>query len=258
MDYNQLKQLGYLYHPFIAYADQRCFVNQVAEQRKVLESSLDFIRNSTQKNLAVYSFPAGTGRTTLAKLVTHSILPGVDYTVNHSAFINGIGMGSSRLFLMRLLEALELPGSRANEKRLETLRGWLKTQNGLVVVFDGLPEYTDDISDLLAWARKTDMRFKVVLFESAHFDINTQLGKLSEHLGLYQTINAPTELEIATVLMGRERRAHTGDSGLIPREQFEKLAQEGYPSLRKAIRIAYQFLEDFATRCPLVALKEFK
>ena len=247
MDGKALSRLGLLYHPFVDYPDQRGYTFAVFEQRKVMQQALEFIQSSQENNLAVFSFPPGCGRTTMARLTANSIQHGIDYSLNRSVWIEGFGMGSARLFLMRLLEALELPGSRANEKRIETFCDWLKEQAGLAIVLDGLPEYIDDLAYLLGWARKSNLKLKVLLFESIHFDINLQLGRLGEHLGLYQTTYPPTQAEITSVLISRMRLAGLADpAGLMNMTLLEEIALVSYPSLRKAIRLAHEQLERIA------------
>ncbi len=247
-----LINLGFLDHPFLIYPDTRFYYPHISEQRKVIEVVYGFINNNTdpQKNLGVVTGPASSGKTILAQKIAATVHPFLSQGVTHGIYLNTNVITEPRHFLMTILEWLNLPSSRSNENRLNSLFDYLdSTPEGLLMVLDGPPVDQEYLSEMLRWSVEHNKKIKVLIFLNDLFDTSANLGELNAFLGLYHPFKAPTQREIANLLLSRCKMAgHVDPLGLLTESALTEIVKKAHPSLVQAMTLSAALLEEIAMK----------
>lgn len=216
-------------HPFQRYGDTRYFYPGVAEQRKVLNVARDFVfeNNDPSKNLGVFAGPSGGGKSMLAMKIaqTHYQLSGNGHVFG--LYMNTNTLTEPRHFLMALIDTLSLPSSRSNANRFESIFERLDGSNDqLLIVLDGPPVDEEHLTQLLDWSKENNKKIKTLIFLQNINNITSNIGNLSQFLGLYLPFRQPSPQEMVNLLYYRMFAAGNPD----PRELIDQEAMKGLAS----------------------------
>lgn len=214
-------------HPFQRYGDTRYFYPGVAEQRKVLNVARDFVfeNNDPSKNLGVFAGPSGGGKSMLAMKIaqTHYQLSGNGHVFG--LYMNTNTLTEPRHFLMALIDTLSLPSSRSNANRFESIFERLEDSNDqLLIVLDGPPVDEEHLTQLLDWSKENNKKIKTLIFLQNINNITSNIGNLSQFLGLYLPFRQPSSQEMVNLLYYRMFAAGNPDpKELIDLDEMKNL-----------------------------------
>jgi Cdc6-like AAA superfamily ATPase len=238
----ELLQQGFFEQPFRRYADTRYFYPGVSEQRKVLNVANDFIYNHADpsKNLALFAGPSGGGKSMLAMKIaqTHYESPGVGQIFG--VYLNTNMLTEPRHFLMALVETLSLPSSRSNANRIESIFERLENSNDqLLIVLDGPPVDHEYLTQLLEWSIENSKKIKTIIFLQDINNVTSNLGSLSQFLGLYVPFRHASQKELIELLYYRMLSAgKLNPSENISEERMLELVEAHGGSISEALNAA--------------------
>ena len=225
-----LIRANFFENPFQRYADTRYFYPGVSEQRKVLSIASDFVyqNNDPSKNLGVFAGPSGGGKSMLAMKIAQT-----HYSAQQNGQIFGMYMNTNTLteprhFLMALIETLSLPSSRSNANRLDSIFERLEENNDqLLIVLDGPPVDQEYLTQLLEWSVENNKKIKTLIFLQDINNVTSNIGSLSQFLGLYVPFRQPTQHELINLLYYRMFAAgNLNPQTLISREEMLELTSK--------------------------------
>lgn len=237
-------------NPFRRYGDTRYFYPGVSEQAKVLTVARDFVfeDNDPSKSLGVFAGPSGGGKSMLAmKLAqTHYQIPGNGHVFG--LYMNTNTLTEPRHFLMALIETLSLPSSRSNADRLETIFERLQDGNDqLLIVLDGPPVDQEYLTQLLEWSRENKKKIKTLIFLQNINNITSNIGNLSQFLGLYLPFRQPGPQEMLDLLYFRMFSAGClSPRELISIDEMKELVSK-QSSISEALAAAAALLQTLST-----------
>ncbi len=217
-------------HPFQRYGDTRYFYPGVAEQRKVLNVARVFVfeNNDPSKNLGVFAGPSGGGKSMLAMKIaqTHYQLSGNGHVFG--LYMNTNTLTEPRHFLMALIDTLSLPSSRSNANRFESIFERLEDSNDqLLIVLDGPPVDEEHLTQLLNWSKENNKKIKTLIFLQNINNITSNIGSLSQFLGLYLPFRQPSSQEMVNLLYYRMFAAGNPDpKELIDLDEMKNLVAD--------------------------------
>lgn len=244
---SDLLQNQFLEHPFLRYGDTRFFYPNLAEQRKVLEVAHSFIadQKDPSKNLGVIAGPSGGGKSMLAMKLAQTM-----FSFSQRGQISGLYMNTNTLteprhFLMAVIETLDLPSSRSNANRIDSIFDRLdKSDDQLLIVLDGPPVDQDYLNQMLTWSVEHNKKIKTIVFLQDINNTTSNIGSLNQFLGLYVPFRAPEVVETASLLYARMMSSgHPDPMKLIPTDTMLNLAEQARGSLSDALHLAAEHLE---------------
>ncbi len=244
---SDLLQNQFLEHPFMRYGDTRFFYPNLAEQRKVLEVAYGFIsdQKDPSKNLGVIAGPSGGGKSMLAMKLAQT-----HFSLDQRGQVLGLYMNTNTLteprhFLMAVIETLDLPSSRSNANRIDSIFERLETSGDqLLIVLDGPPVDQDYLNQMLDWSVEHNKKIKTIIFLQDINNTTSNIGSLNQFLGLYVPFRSPEVVEIASLLYARMMSAgHLDPVKLIPQETMLSLAEQSRGSLSEALRLGSDHLD---------------
>lgn len=233
-------------HPFQRYGDTRYFYPGVAEQRKVLNVARDFVfeNNDPSKNLGVFAGPSGGGKSMLAMKTAQT-----SYHFSDNGHVFGLYMNTNTLteprhFLMALIDTLSLPSSRSNSNRLESIFERLHDSNDqLLIVLDGPPVDEEHLTLLLDWSKENKKKIKTLIFLQNINNITSNIGNLSQFLGLYLPFRQPSPQEMLNLLYYRMFAAgNPNPRDLIDLEEMRQLVSN-QGSIAECLSLASDHLQ---------------
>jgi Cdc6-like AAA superfamily ATPase len=243
----ELLQASFFEHPFLRYADTRYFYPGVKEQRKVLSVASDFIYDNSDpsKNLGVFAGPSGGGKSMLAMKIaqTHYSVPNIGQIFG--MYMNTNTLTEPRHFLMALIETLGLPSSRSNANRIESIFERLEEGNDqLLIVLDGPPVDQEYLTQLLEWSVENNKKIKTLIFLQDINNVTSNIGALSQFLGLYVPFRQPTHAELTELLYYRMFAAGNPDpKSVISEDEMSKLIASHGSSIAECLAAATDHLE---------------
>ena len=242
IDSFQLLQAGFFEHPFQRYADTRYFYPGVSEQRKVLSVASDFIYDNSDpsKNLGVFAGPSGGGKSMLAMKIAQTHYTSPDVGQIFGMYMNTNTLTEPRHFLMALVDTLTLPSSRSNANRIDSIFERLQEGNDqLLIVLDGPPVDQEYLTQLLEWSVENSKKIKTVVFLQDINNVTSNIGALSQFLGLYVPFRQPTQSELVNLLYYRMLSAGNLDAkSLISEDEMRDLTNAHGTSISEALRAA--------------------
>lgn len=245
-DSYELLQAGFFEHPFQRYGDTRYFYPGIKEQRKALNVANDFIYDNSDpsKNLGVFAGPSGGGKSMLAMKIaqTHYSVPDVGQIFG--MYMNTNTLTEPRHFLMALIETLSLPSSRSNANRLESIFERLQdSSDQLLIVLDGPPVDQEYLTELLEWSVENNKKIKTIIFLQDINNVTSNIGSLSQFLGLYVPFRQPTPAELAELLYYRMLSAgNLEPKSVITEEEMNNLTRSHGSSISEALNAAFSFI----------------
>jgi hypothetical protein len=257
---SDLLKTNFFEHPFQRYPDTRYFYPGVAEHRKVLTVAGDFVleNNDPSKSLGVFAGPSGGGKSMLAMKIaqTNYPLPGNGHV--YGLYMNTNTLTEPRHFLMALIETLSLPSSRSNANRLETIFERLEaSEDQLLIVLDGPPVDQEYLTQLLEWSVENKKKIKTLIFLQNINNITSNIGSLSQFLGLYLPFRLPGTQEMNNLLYYRMFAAGClNPRQLIGAEEMSELVSKPGVSIAEALSAASDLLQTLSSR-KRTALEEF-
>lgn len=243
----ELLQTSFFEHPFQRYADTRYFYPGVSEQRKVLSVANDFIYDNSDpsKNLGVFAGPSGGGKSMLAMKIaqTHYSSPGVGKIFG--MYMNTNTLTEPRHFLMALIETLSLPSSRSNANRIDSIFERLQESNDqLLIVLDGPPVDQEYLTLLLEWSVENNKKIKTIIFLQDINNVTSNIGALSQFLGLYVPFRQPSQAELIDLLTYRMLSAGNLDpQSVISEDDLRELTTSHGSSISECLSAAADLLE---------------
>ena len=240
-------QANFFEHPFRRYADTRHFFPGIKEQRKVLSVANDFIYDNSDpaKNLGVFAGPAGGGKSMLAMKIasTHYSSPNTGQIFG--MYMNTNTLTEPRHFLMALIETLSLPSSRSNANRMDSIFERLQDNNDqLLIVLDGPPVDQEYLTQLLEWSVENNKKIKTVIFLQDINNVTSNIGPLSQFLGLYVPFRQPTQAELVELLYYRMFAAGNLDpNSVISKEEMLTLTASHGSSISECLAGAAELFE---------------
>lgn len=247
LDSSDLIKANFFEHPFQRYGDTRYFYPGVSEQRKVLDVASDFVfeNNDPSKNLGVFAGPSGGGKSMLAMKIaqTQYQTPGNGHV--YGLYMNTNTLTEPRHFLMNLIETLSLPSSRSNANRLETIFERLEeTNDQLLIVLDGPPVDQEYLTQLLEWSKENKKKIKTLIFLQNINNVTSNIGNLSQFLGLYLPFRQPSTQEMVNLLYYRMFSAGClNPKELISVEEMRDLVSKQAGSISECLNAATEKLE---------------
>lgn len=243
-----LLEARFLEHPFLHYTDTRFFFPHLSEQRKVLEVAHSFIseQKDPSKNLGVIAGAVGSGKSMLAmKLAETRYLTGNRSSVL-GLYMNTNTVTEPRHFLMTVIETLDLPSSRSNANRIESIFERLSASDDqLLLVLDGPPVDQEYLTQLLDWSVENNKKIKTLIFLQDLNNTVSNIGSLNQFLGLYVPFRSPGTQEIANLLYSRCKMAgHPDPLKLLSEQTIFEIAEKSRGSLSEALSMAATYLED--------------
>ena len=242
IDSFQLLQAGFFEHPFQRYADTRYFYPGVSEQRKVLSVAGDFIYDNSDpsKNLGVFAGPSGGGKSMLAMKIAQTHYTSPDVGQIFGMYMNTNTLTEPRHFLMALVDTLTLPSSRSNANRIDSIFERLQEGNDqLLIVLDGPPVDQEYLTQLLEWSVENSKKIKTIVFLQDINNVTSNIGALSQFLGLYVPFRQPTQTELVNLLYYRMLSAGNLDAkSLISEDEMRDLTNAHGTSISEALRAA--------------------
>ena len=243
----ELLQNNFFEHPFLRYADTRYFYPGVKEQRKVLSVANDFIYDNSDpsKNLGVFAGPSGGGKSMLAMKIaqTHYSAPNIGQTFG--MYMNTNTLTEPRHFLMALIETLSLPSSRSNANRIDSI--FERLQDGtdqLLIVLDGPPVDQEYLTLLLEWSVENNKKIKTIIFLQDINNVTSNIGALSQFLGLYVPFRQPSQAELIDLLTYRMLSAGNLDpQSVISEDDLRELTTSHGSSISECLSAAADLLE---------------
>jgi len=244
---SDLLQAQFLEHPFMRYGDTRFFYPNLAEQRKVLEVAYGFIsdQKDPSKNLGVIAGPSGGGKSMLAMKLAQTHFSLEQRGQVSGLYINTNTLTEPRHFLMAVIETLDLPSSRSNANRIDSIFERLEASDDqLLIVLDGPPIDQDYLNQMLAWSVEHNKKIKTIIFLQDINNNTSNIGSLNQYLGLYVPFRAPEVAEVASLLYARMMSAgHPDPLKLISQETMFSLAEQARGSLSEALRLGSELLD---------------
>ncbi len=242
-----LLENGFLEHPFLRYNDTRFFFPHIHEQRRVLEVANSFIQDQKDpsKNLGVIAGAVGSGKSMLAlKLAETRFLSGSRTSVL-GLYMNTNTVTEPRHFLMAVIETLGLPSSRSNANRIDSIFEHLSaSEDQLLLVLDGPPVDQEYLTQLLKWSVENNKKIKTLVFLQDLNNTVSNIGSLSQFLGLYVPFRAPGAQEIANLLYSRCKMAgHPDPLKLLSEQAIIEIAEKARGSLSEALKMAAAYLD---------------
>lgn len=241
-----LLQAGFLEHPFIHYQDTRFFYANLSEQRKVLEVVHGFLSDQKDpyKNLGVVSGPVGSGKSMLAmKLAeTHFLLE--NRGTMFGLYLNTNTLTEPRHFLMAVIDTLGIHSARSNASRIENIYDRLEqSADQLLLVLDGPPVDQEYLTQLLDWSVEHQKKIRTIIFLQDLNNTVSNIGNLSQFLGLYVPFRSPSVQEIASLLYVRCRMAGLSDPlSILPESTALEISESSHGSLTEALFLASDYL----------------
>lgn len=242
----ELLQSGFFENPFLRYGDTRYFFPGIKEQRKVLSVASDFIYDNSDpsKNLGVFAGPSGGGKSMLAMKIAQTHYSAPDIGQIFGMYMNTNTLTEPRHFLMALIETLALPSSRSNANRLDSIFERLQdSSDQLLVVLDGPPVDQEYLTQLLEWSVENNKKIKTIIFLQDINNVTSNIGTLSQFLGLYVPFRQPTQAELAELLYYRMLSAGNLDpKSIISGEEMESLVNKHGSSISESLNAANSFI----------------
>ncbi len=241
-----LLQAGFLEHPFIHYQDTRFFDPNLNEQRKVFEVVHSFLcdQKDPYKNLGVVAGPVGSGKSMLAmKLAqTHFLLE--NRGTMFGLYLNTNTLTEPRHFLMAVIETLGIQSARSNANRIENIYERLEqSTDQLLLVLDGPPVDQEYLTQLLDWSVEHQKKIRTIIFLQDLNNTVSNIGSLSQFLGLYVPFRSPSIQEIASLLYARCRMAGLAEPlSVLPESKAIEIAENAHGSLTEALFLASDYL----------------
>ena len=233
-------------HPFQRYGDTRYFYPGVVEQRKVLNVARDFVfeNNDPAKNLGVFAGPSGGGKSMLAMKIAQTSYQPSDNGHVFGLYMNTNTLTEPRHFLMALIETLSLPSSRSNADRFESIFYRLQNSNDqLLIVLDGPPVDEEHLTQLLNWSKENKKKIKTLIFLQNINNITSNIGSLSQFLGLYLPFRQPNPQEMINLLYYRMFAAgNPNPRALIDEEEMRQLVAD-QSSISECLSLASEHLQ---------------
>ena len=243
----ELLQANFFEHPFLRYADTRYFYPGVKEQRKVLSVANDFIydNSDSSKNLGVFAGPSGGGKSMLAMKIAQTQYSVPDIGKIFGMYMNTNTLTEPRHFLMALIETLSLPSSRSNVNRIDSIFERLQEGNDqLLIVLDGPPVDQEYLTLLLEWSVENNKKIKTIIFLQDINNVNSNIGELSQFLGLYVPFRQPSQAELIELLTYRMLSAGNLDpSAVISEEQLRDLTANHGTSISDCMNAAAELID---------------
>jgi len=223
----ELLQANFFEHPFLRYADTRYFYPGVKEQRKVLSVANDFIYDNSDpsKNLGVFAGPSGGGKSMLAMKIAETRYASPNVGQIFGMYMNTNTLTEPRHFLMALIDTLSLPSSRSNANRIDSIFERLQEGNDqLLIVLDGPPVDQEYLTLLLEWSVENNKKIKTIIFLQDINNVTSNIGALSQFLGLYVPFRQPSQAEMSELLNYRMLSAGNLDpKSVISEEEMNEL-----------------------------------
>ncbi len=246
-DSNELLQANFFEHPFLRYADTRYFYPGVKEQRKVLSVASDFIYDNSDpsKNLGVFAGPSGGGKSMLAMKIAQTKYSAPNIGQIFGMYMNTNTLTEPRHFLMALIETLSLPSSRSNANRIESIFERLQEGNDqLLIVLDGPPVDQEYLTELLEWSVENNKKIKTIIFLQDINNVTSNIGALSQFLGLYVPFRLPSQAEMIELLNYRMLSAgNLEPQSVLSEDDLRELAASHGNSISECLAAATELLD---------------